>query len=111
MTSVPNPIEPRCKALLLCDRTIVEEGTKKISLINIFSDFGSAEFPAESPPFTLFAQFTDASGRYEVKFEVHDLAEDTLAVAAGIRGNRRSPRRLQFADAVSGDSIDTSWGV
>jgi hypothetical protein len=55
MSDDKNPIEPRCKALLLCECAIIEEGTQKVSLINIFEDIAVPGFPGETPALTLFA--------------------------------------------------------
>jgi hypothetical protein len=68
-------IPPRCKAILLCDKILVEAGTGKISLVGIFDRVGVAGFPAAVGPFNAFLQMTDGVGRYEVFVEVHDLSD------------------------------------
>jgi Family of unknown function (DUF6941) len=42
------------------------------------ADFKFWEFPAETPPCTLFVQFVDASGRYQISVEIHDLIGDVI---------------------------------
>jgi hypothetical protein len=78
MSDEKNPIVPRCKAMLLCDQAIVEEGTNKISLINILANFKFSEFPGETPACTLFVQLVDATGPYKIAVEIHDLAGGTM---------------------------------
>ncbi len=69
---------PKCKAILLCDQTIVEAGTGKISVIGVFDRFVLSEVPGVLRPFTVFVQLTNGVGRYEFSVEIHDLREDTV---------------------------------
>lgn len=69
---------PKCKALLLCDKTIVEAITGKTSIIGVFDRFNVLEFPGRTAPFTVFLQLTDGIGRYDVVIEVHDLQNDQV---------------------------------
>lgn len=69
---------PACKALLLCDHTIIEAGTGKVSIIGAFARFNLQEFPGFTSPFTAFAQLADGIGRYEIQVEIHDLREDKV---------------------------------
>ena len=75
---------PRCKALLLCDNTIVEAVTGKVSIIGTFDSFFQESFPGVGRPFMAFLQITDGVGRYEIVIEIHDLRENqVLARATG----------------------------
>ncbi|MBC8355122.1 MAG: hypothetical protein H8E66_24365 [Planctomycetes bacterium] len=79
--------QPACKALLLCEKTIIEAGSGDISLINIIDHIPVLEFPGHTQPVEAFLQFTDAEGRYEVVVEVRDCEDDEVlarAVGAGI---------------------------
>jgi len=78
---VPPP--PKCKAILLCDKVIIEHGTKKASIIGIFDQFELPKLPGHTRPCTLFIQLVDGQvGRYELVVEMHDLAEDTIIARA-----------------------------
>ena len=86
---MPDPSEskgsrpaPQCKAILLCDQTIVEEGTGKLSVIGSFVDFRLPRFPGLTKPFSVFMQLTDGIGRYQVTVELHDLQEDMVIATA-----------------------------
>src|SRR5437588_4000407 len=73
---------PKCKAILLCDQTILEAGTNKISIIGVFDNFTVAVFPAMGKPFTAFLNLTDGIGTYAVTVEVHDLTQDIILARA-----------------------------
>ena len=79
--------QPSCKALLLCETTVIEAGTGNISLINITAKIPIFGFPGQTIPVEAFLQFTDAEGRYEVVVEIRDCQDDSVlarAVGAGI---------------------------
>jgi hypothetical protein len=57
----------------LCDYVIVEKGTEKISLIGLFERFRLAQFPAQAPPFCVFATLTGAEGSGIIRLEIQDL--------------------------------------
>ena len=69
---------PTCKALLLCDKTIIEAVTDKVSIIGVFDALRVPSVPGKTPPFTVFIQLTDGIGRYDVVIEIHDLAKDVV---------------------------------
>lgn len=56
---VPRPV---VLGLTLCDCVIVEERTKKISLIGTFTGVAADRFPALIRPFSLFSVLTDGQG-------------------------------------------------
>src|SRR2546427_5911737 len=57
-------MEPRpiVLGLTLCDYVLVEERTKKVSLIGTFTGLGVADFPAQALPFSVFTVLTDGFG-------------------------------------------------
>jgi hypothetical protein len=56
---VPPPI---ALGLTLCDYVIVEEGTKKVSLIGTFTGIAVDHFPAVPQPFSVFSALIDGLG-------------------------------------------------
>lgn len=77
--------QPVCKAILLCEKTVIEAGTGQISLINIIDQIPS--FPGQTMPVEAFLQVTDAEGKYDVVVEVRDCGADHVlarAIGAGI---------------------------
>ena len=85
--------QPVCKALLLCEKTIIEAGSGDISLINIIDHIPVLAFPGHTVPVEAFVQFTGAQGRYEVVVEVRDCDDDEVlarAVGAGIEISDRN---------------------
>ena len=64
--------------ILLCERTIIEAGTGKVSLISTFERFEIPAFPDVSHPCELFLLLVDGIGRYDLVAEIHDLHDDTI---------------------------------
>ncbi len=85
---------PKCKAILLCDRTIVEAGTGKASLIGIFDKFFVAQFPGVTSPFMAYVQLVDGIGKYTLSVEVHDLREGTVLA-------KMPPVEIEFAERIT----------
>jgi len=75
---------PKCKAILLCDQTIIEAGTGKISVIGIFEGFAVPQTPGVIRPFTVYLHLTDgiADHEYEISVELHDLKNDNVIARA-----------------------------
>ena len=72
-------IKPILKAILLCDQTIVEEGTRKRSLIGIFDRVKAAQLPTMHSSMSIYVQFREIEGLFDFTLELYDLsAEKTL---------------------------------
>ena len=59
---------PIIKAFLICDQIIHDAQTGKKSLIGVFHELRADRFPAVHPMLWIYANLTDARGRY--KFEI-----------------------------------------
>jgi hypothetical protein len=64
---------PTATGLSLCDYVIVEERTKKVSLIGTFSGLKVPAFPAIPQSFCVFASLTDGQGDGMVELTVTEL--------------------------------------
>lgn len=53
---------PVAIGLTLCDKIIVEEGTRKVTLVNTFAKIDERVFPSPPRTFFVFAVLTDARG-------------------------------------------------
>ncbi len=53
---------PVTLGLTLCDYVIIEERTKKASLIGSFTGLAASQFPVTAQPFSVFAVLTDGHG-------------------------------------------------
>ncbi len=75
---------PKCKAILLCERTIIEAGTGRITLIGLFEELEIRPVPGKSGPFVIYLLLTDGIvGRdYEISIEIHDLDNDIVVARA-----------------------------
>ena len=80
---VPKPI---ALALFVCDYVIVEERTKKISLIGNFTGIGVDHFPAAVPPISIFAVLTEGIGDATIEIVVArlDTAEDLFVYRSSL---------------------------
>ena len=76
-------LEPTCKALLLCERTIVEKSTSKVSVIGITHSYRMSQLPGQSRPGEVYLQITDAEGRYDFVVEICDLKGGELTARSG----------------------------
>ena len=61
---------PVAVGLAVCERVIVEEGTRNVSLISTFSRLRVTEFPAHPLPFCVFATLLDGDGNAAVSLEI-----------------------------------------
>jgi hypothetical protein len=84
---VPPPV---ALALILCDQVIVEEGTKKVSLIGAFRNLQSRVFPFVPLPFCVLATLTGAQGEGEIALTVTELETDEEVASV--------TRRVTFPD-------------
>jgi hypothetical protein len=66
---------PTVIGLMLCDYVIVEEGTKKASLIGAFSSIRATRFPV-APALCAYAALTDGLGDAAVDLVVTEAASD-----------------------------------
>lgn len=57
---------PVVLGLTLCDYVIVEEGTRKLSLIGTFTTLAFKQFPTPPRPFSLFLALTDGVGHAKI---------------------------------------------
>jgi len=85
--------------MLLCDLTIREHGSGKISLIGVFENISAARLPVVHRALSVYAKLTDAEGDYTIRLELVRL-EDSHVVAQGTLkatfADRMSPGELIF---------------
>ena len=65
--------KPILKAMLVCDHTIVEEGTRKRSLIGLFDRIKTTQFPTTHPSLSVYVQFREIEGTFDFTLELVDL--------------------------------------
>lgn len=87
---IPQPI---VLGLTLCEKIIVEEGTKTVSLIGCFTKLGMDSFPTPPERVCLFAALTDGLGEGTI-----DLLITRLETGEVIASNRS---RVRFVDRLS----------
>jgi hypothetical protein len=78
-------VRPILKAMLLCDLTIVEERTRKRSLVGLFDSIGSAQFPTVHPSMSVYVQFREIEGVFDFTLELVDLEDEKVLNKAVIK--------------------------
>jgi len=79
--STPYPL-----AILLCDQIIVDEISKKKTLVGIFDLIYAKQFPAEHRPLSVYVRLTDAEGQYAFRMDYVQVKTDKLLTHAEIPG-------------------------
>jgi len=69
-------IKPILKAMLLCDTTILEEGTHKRTLVGLFDRIKASQFPTAHPSMSVYVQFREIEGTFDFSLELYDLSEE-----------------------------------
>lgn len=71
---------PKCKAILLCEKAIIDAVTGSPSIISVFDGFTVPHVPSKTSPFTAFLHLTDgiANHEYKITVEIHDLSNGTV---------------------------------
>jgi hypothetical protein len=72
---IPPPV---AIGLVVCERVIVEEATKNVSLISTFTRFVVRSFPFAPQRFDVFATLTDGLGPARIKLVITRLETDSV---------------------------------
>ena len=78
-------VHPILKAMLLCDQTIVEEGTRKRSLIGLFDRVKSNQFPTVHGSMSVYVQFREIEGKFDFTLELYEIAAEKVMNSALIK--------------------------
>lgn len=81
------------KAFLLCDYVLHEAGSNKKSLIGIFEQVNSPRFPFRHGRMSVYANFTDAHGTYELGLRLVRIRDGKILMEA-------KGMRIQVADPL-----------
>ena len=71
-------IKPILKAMLLCDQTLVEEGSHKRTLIGLFDRIKASQFPSTHPSMSMYVQFREIEGTFSFALDLYDLSEGKI---------------------------------
>ncbi len=69
-------IKPILKAMILCDQTMVEEGTRKRTLIGLFDRIKAVQLPITHPSMSVYIQFREIEGSFNFTLELYDIQAD-----------------------------------
>lgn len=85
--------------MLLCDLTIREHGTGKISLIGVFENISAQRFPVVHRALAVYAKLSDAAGEYTIRLELVRLDDGEVVAQGTLKASfadRMSPGELIF---------------
>lgn len=85
---------PIINAMLICDKVITEERTRKKSLIGIFEKIGSSRFPFTHLSMAVYIKLTNGRGEYNFKLELYDLKKDRVL------GYNKIPHPIEIEDPL-----------
>jgi hypothetical protein len=71
--STPYPL-----AILLCDQIIVDERSKKKTLVGVFDTVYAKQFPATHRRLSVYVRLTDAEGQYQLRMDYVQIKTDKL---------------------------------
>jgi uncharacterized protein DUF6941 len=74
--------KPEVKAFLLCDYVLHEAGSNKKSLIGIFEQVNSPRFPFRHGRMSVYANFTDAHGSYDLALRLVRIRDGKILLEA-----------------------------
>ena len=83
MPDAPTPPTPSLTAMLVCDTTLRDAETGKVSLIGIFERIWAGAFPATHGSLSVYAKIADAEGEYAFRLDLVHLG--TLQVAGQVQ--------------------------
>lgn len=69
---------PECKAILLCQRVMLDRFDPGYSVIGIIDYFVTFQFPLQIGPLKLFLQLTDGVGTFQISVQIRDTAADLI---------------------------------
>ncbi len=78
-------IKPILKAMLLCDLTLTEEGTRKRTLIGIFDSIRAVQLPVMHPVMSVYVQFREIEGVFDFTLELVDLEQEKVTSRAVVK--------------------------
>jgi hypothetical protein len=98
---------PVAVGLTLCDYLVIEEGTRKVSLVGYLVKLTAERFPFTPPPFYVFAALTDGLGDATIDLVVSRLDSLDELYARQLRVNFSSRLRerqvvFRISDCVFG---------
>jgi len=73
-----SPPVPVVKAFLVCDQVIHDAQTGKKSLVGVFHELRADRFPAVHPVLWIYANLTDARGKYSFEIRLVDVARNNV---------------------------------
>ena len=90
----PHPV---VKAFLICDQVIHDAQSGKKTLVGVFHELRAEQFPAVHPVLWIYANLTDARGKYAFEIRFFDVERNTV-LGQGTPPEIRIPGPLQTTE-------------
>ena len=89
--------EPVLVGLLFADQVIEEQGTNKKTIVGVFTQFHSATFPVQFPPWWIYVALDNVSGTSQFALNlVHDATEQIVVAISGQIDVKDSPDGIEM---------------
>ncbi len=80
----PNPEQPTCISLILCDTIYRDETTKKLIIVGTFNRVTAPALPTVVPKLTFLFTLTNLNGDYELRLRIeHEKSGQAVAQVRG----------------------------
>jgi hypothetical protein len=89
---------PSGLAIIVCDQIIEDKATSKKSLIGIFNNIASPEFPCRHPQLSVFVSLTEGRGTYQARARI--VNEETQEAVTEVTGQIQLPDVNMVAELV-----------
>ncbi len=76
-------MEPKLNFAHVCDQVILAQGTNNVTLVNIFNEIQTKEFPAMHPRFSFISNTSGPKGKYNEEVEIVDPDGNVIATSQG----------------------------
>jgi hypothetical protein len=76
-------VSPKCQALVLCERVILNAETMRNSVVEILDGISATSVPFTVGPLMVYARLIGGTGGYAIRFEIHDLNANEIVAATG----------------------------
>ena len=76
-------MKPKLNFAHVCDQVIVAQDTNNVTLVNLFNEIRSKNFPAIHPRFSIISNTSGPEGKYKQEIEIIDPDGNLVASSQG----------------------------
>ena len=96
-----SPATPVPIAFLLCSQVLIEEGTRKKTIIGVWNNINAKAFPHTQGQVCLYARLIDGEGHYAIRIELVrvETQEQMMAIEGEVTAESRH-KPMDFASPI-----------